>query len=58
MTNDDYAINGWKAAEKFSFKSMYLQLEVDILKKRNTELLQLLDELRAENQRLQQIAKY
>ena len=58
MTNENLHINGWKAAEHFSGKSFYLKIELEKLKKENISLLKIIEELKAEVQRLQQVAQY
>ena len=58
MSDEEKILNGWRAAEKFSFKAAYLQLELNDIKRERTNLLNLIEELKAEIQRLQQIAQY
>lgn len=58
MSKNDFTINGWKAAEKYSFKAAYLQLELNDIRRERDNLIKVIEELRAEVQRLERIAQY
>ena len=58
MTAEEEYLSYWRAIERFSKKSFYCQMQVKSLERENADLKNKIDNLLAENQRLQQVAKY